>query len=450
MKISLVIPDFLSGTSFLQQPLDLLYLTTCLREQNHIVSIVDCRIHHLTINHTIEKIKDSELIVVATTPIDQVQNYFIDYRYAYTILTINEIRKSLPDKILAVYGAHVTVRPDLVIKEINADIYIVGEVYAPIMSLVRFFNLPQKWQEIPNIIINNKEKFFRSSIDSELMHPKIPDEILPAYDAVEMHMYFGVDYYHNIPIIKQRRAVMSAGRGCPYSCTFCHNYFGKKINQRNVETVVQELKLLIKDYNVKEIFFLDEVFTLNRQWVYNLRDQIVKNGIKIDITIQTRVDCLDKDIIKALKDMGVGNIWLGVESADDSILSDMNKGTNIDIINQTIDDIRSHNIIPNAFFMIGVPGETLTSINKLISEIYYKKIPYTRSIMVCTPRYGTEYYKLAEAQYPEIRDNWFNLNKVKGLVANNMTPELLGEIKQLFRNRDFIYDKVCPTIKDNY
>ena len=192
---------------------------------------------------------------------------------------------------------------------------------------------------------------------------------------------------------------------------------------------------------------MDEVFTLNREWVFELHEQIVKSSIHLELTIQTRVDCLDRDLLIILKEMGVKNIWLGVESADDNVLQLMNKGTNIQQINRTIDLIKSVGISPNAFFMIGGPGETVLTINKLIREIYDYKVPYTRSIMVCTPRYGTDYYRLALEQYPEVKDGWFNLNKVKGLVANEMTPFIIKKAKQLFNKRDFIYEPECPRIE---
>lgn len=192
---------------------------------------------------------------------------------------------------------------------------------------------------------------------------------------------------------------------------------------------------------------MDEVFTLNRNWVYDLCDRMAEAGVHLDLTIQTRVDCLDDEMLLRLKEMGVKDIWLGVESADDAILGLMKKGTTIDQVNRTIDLVKSVGLSPNAFFMIGGPGESISSINKLIREIYVHKVPYTRSIMVCTPRYGTEYYRMAQEQYPEINDSWFNLNKVRGLVANEMTPLLIKKAKQLFNSRDFIYEDVCPILE---
>ena len=96
--------------------------------------------------------------------------------------------------------------------------------------------------------------------------------------------------------------------------------------------------------------------------------------------------------------------------------------------------------------MLGMPGETVDTLNQTLRQIYDYKTPYTRSIMICTPRYGTEYYDLALKQYPNLGEHWFNLNAVKGLVANEMTPTLLLKAKNILKNRDFIYQNYCPQL----
>ena len=257
MKVSLVVPDFLSGTSFLQQPLDFLYLTSFLRQKGHSVSVIDCRVHHLSIENTVKRVDGSDFIVVTTSPIDQVQNYFTDYRYAYSIRTINTIKNRLPESVLIVCGAHSTVRPDLVVKDIGADIFVKGEVWNPVPAIIENYQNKSKLAAIPNLVlVNNKDSVIYHTIeDNSLQHPAIPDNILPAYDAIEMNMYYGASYYDNVPIIKRNRCVVSGGRGCPFSCSFCHNFFGKTVHRRSPKTIAKELLILQNDYGIQEIFF---------------------------------------------------------------------------------------------------------------------------------------------------------------------------------------------------
>lgn len=92
MRISLVVPDFLSGTSFLQQPLDFLYCATLLEQSGHKVKVLDCRTSHYSSVAILKQLADSELIILTTTPCDQVQNYFVDYRYGYAVTLANYIK----------------------------------------------------------------------------------------------------------------------------------------------------------------------------------------------------------------------------------------------------------------------------------------------------------------------------------------------------------------------
>lgn len=67
--------------------------------------------------------------------------------------------------------------------------------------------------------------------------------------------------------------------------------------------------------------------------------------------------------------------------------------------------------------------------------------------MICTPRYGTKLYELAVQQYPFIQNSFFSLNSVKGLVANEMTPHILQTAKDILKNRNFLFEPICPQIE---
>lgn len=446
MKISLVVPNFLSGTSFLQQPLDFLYSASILEREGHCVRILDCRTNRYSNDKINRLLGDSELIVVTTTPCDQVQNYYVDFRYGYSVKFCNWIKQRFSHATIAICGAHGTVRPDLVKKEVDADIIILGEVMYTLKKLAFNMRAGLDIIDVPNLEVRKEGKWVKTSIDLNLWHPVIDDDIYPAFDKIHMDSYFGVEYIDNIPLRRQNRAVLQAGRGCPYSCSFCHNFYGKNIKRRDAKLVATEMEICQSQYGVKEIFFLDELFTLDRKWLEELRKEIQSRKIHLSVTIQTRIDCLDDDVLNLLYVLGVRDIWLGVESGDDTVLHISNKGQTNEMLMPTVEKIRQHKIRPFAFFMLGMPGETIASINKTLRTIYECKVSYTRSIMVCTPRYGTSYYETAVKEYPYIETHWYNLNAVKGLVANEMTPMILQRAKDILRDRDFLYKKECPQL----
>lgn len=434
MNVCMLVPDFLSGTSFLQQPLDMLYTATILEKYHFCVSILDCRVHHMSLKNLLKKLESADVVVVTTTPIDQVQNYFVDFRYAYTVKTIKSIKKKFPFKTIIVYGAHLSANKELVYADIKADFYIFGEIIETLPRLLSTLKQRTDLRRVPNIAYIANSIIVENSIDMELQHPLIPEDVFPSYDKVEMEEYFGTNYYNNIPYIQTRRAVAQGGRGCPFSCSFCHNYFGKNINYRSAVSLAKELEICYRQYGVKEIFFLDEVFTLNKNWVFELRKEIVQRNIRLKMTVQTRVDCIDEEVLKELKSMGVVNIWLGIESMSDRILNIIHKGITTSVIKEKIRLIKSYGIQPLAFFMIGNEGETKESLQKLISGIVELNIPYTRSIMICTPRFNTPLGEKALKQYPQI-SSWFDLQGKRGLVNNELTPDNIMQFKEMLKKR---------------
>jgi len=447
MKIALIIPEFLSGSSFLQPPLCFLYTSALLRNNNYQVTIIDLRVLHININVLVSNLADYDLIVVTTTPYDQVQNYFLDYRLSNAFLTINSIKKKFPKIPLVVCGSHSTVHPALLFEDVNADALLQGEIPNVILNIANCIKEKEPLANVPNLVFKNGKEIEFSKRDNTLWHTSLSDDLFPDYDNVDMTKYYGVKYYDNVPVRQPNRGVIMASKGCPYQCNFCHNFFGTRVCQRSADSVIEEIVLLKEKHNVKEVFFLDSTFTLNKKWVTEFCQKISQNNLKLDFTIQTRIDLLDSEILECLSEANIKNIWFGIESFDQHILDLSNKQYSANIIVPTIYELKEKSFIPNIFFMLGMPGETIDTLNNTIKNIHELKIPYTRSIMICTPRYGTKLYEKAKKQYPNIDNHWFYLNAVKGLIDNSMSVELLSNAKDLLKTRDFIFKNELIKLK---
>ncbi len=446
MKIALIVPEFLSGTSFIQPPLGMLYVARLLEQQGHSVIVEDVRTSHISLDTLVRRVKDCDIAVITSTPYDQIQNYFVDYRYAYTVNTVRYIKEHIKTILVVVCGAHSTVRSDLVLSDTGADLTVRGEYIYALLRIVTTYAKHMPLEELPNIAYVRGGEYIETTTSMSLWHPDIPDDLFPDYKKVDMSAYFGVQYVNNHPLRKARRGVIQASRGCPFSCIYCHNFWGKQVRKRSAESIVSELELLQSSYGVEEVFFIDFTFTLDRQWVADICEQIVRKSIDLELTVETRVDLLDKQLLQCMRSAGFRNIWLGVESFSDDVLSVNCKGHSVDTAVRAIELIKESNISPHVFVMLGMPGETCATLNRTIQTIYSLRIPYTRSIMICTPRYGTAYYDLARDQFPEVSEGFHQLNVVKGLVANEMTPSMLLKAKTVLEDRSFFYQPRCPQI----
>ena len=447
MKIVLIVPEFLSGSSFLQPPVGLLTCATMLEREGHSVDVIDMRVQSLPLQWLARRILGADFVVITTTPYDQVQNFFVDYRLHYAIRTINFLKERFPGVPLAVCGSHGTIRPDLIVRDSQADIVIIGEYELTITRLARAIAERVSLETVPNIVLRiDSSDFYRTPEDPEALHLVIPDDLMPAYDKVDMYAYYGDLYMNNEPVKGRHWATIQGSRGCPYSCSFCFNFWGKQVRKRSVESVVSEMKLLEQEYHVEQLFFIDFTFTLDRVWVLDICEQVRKEGLKIHWSVETRCDLIDRELAQMMAKANCRRVWLGVESFDENIVRGVGKYNSTDVIDEAIDAVKLSGIDLSIFIMLGLPGETSKTLNKTIRSVYNFKTSYTKSIIVSTPRFGTMYYELAKREYPYLGSCWEDLNAVKGLVANEMRPSILQKAISILKDRSFIYKPTCPEI----
>ena len=171
-------------------------------------------------------------------------------------------------------------------------------------------------------------------------------------------------------IKKHPIATIITSRGCPYPCKFCAtpSFYNRKIRFRSAENVVDEIKLLVNKHHAKEISFMDDNLTFNRQFVINLCELMLKNNIKVPWSCPNgiRADKIDDDLIKIMKKAGFYSCGLGIESANTQILKNTNKKEDMDVIENAIRILRKYRIEVCGFFILGLPGETKETIQETI------------------------------------------------------------------------------------
>ena len=114
-------------------------------------------------------------------------------------------------------------------------------------------------------------------------------------------------------------------RGCPYDCEFCSNVvFGDSYRERSPGNVVDEIEeALALGYD--RISFADDVFTLNRRRVIAICDEITRRRLRFSWECLGRVDSLDYETARAMREAGCFRIFFGIESGNDEILKLMKK-----------------------------------------------------------------------------------------------------------------------------
>ena len=192
----------------------------------------------------------------------------------------------------------------------------------------------------------------------------------------------------SIPII--------ATRGCPYSCfQYCVYPLqqGRKVRQRTVKNVVDEIKYWKLNYDIKMFIFRDPVFSINRKHTIELCEKIINEKLDINFAIETHLRILDSELVDLLKKAGLKTAIVGVEGYDPEVLKNANRFTVTKDLQLTkIKELEDKKIQVSAMFIIGFPTDTKITINKTIQ--YAKKLNTTYAqFSVWTPYPGTPIFE---------------------------------------------------------
>ncbi|MDD5687987.1 MAG: radical SAM protein [Elusimicrobia bacterium] len=185
----------------------------------------------------------------------------------------------------------------------------------------------------------------------------------PAYDKVDMEYYCRPNVWTIRPIYISSFNLFTV-RGCCYSCKFCVEYtvFGRKVRGMSPERVAEHIEYVINKYRIDAIYFMDELFTLSKERIYKIFNLLNAKSIHIIFGCQTRVNLLDSELAKFMKENGCLQIDFGIESGSEKMLKVMNKNTTIQRIVETGQICNKAGIRHLANMLINLPGETMEDI----------------------------------------------------------------------------------------
>ena len=195
---------------------------------------------------------------------------------------------------------------------------------------------------------------------------------------------------------RQRWGFLQTSRGCPYACTFCsptlRQSFGQGWRGHSAERVVDDLARLHRDHRLTAFYLLDDLFSFDRERVLDICEGIVRRGLRVSWLVQTRADCLDAEVLAAMRRAGCCGVKIGVESGSDRVLASLCKGIDRAGILAAARAVKDSGIPLTACFILGNPDETLEEIGetaRLAKEIRADMI----QVAFHTPYPGSESYR---------------------------------------------------------
>ena len=257
-----------------------------------------------------------------------------------------------------------------------------GDAVDTSQSLARIKGLV--WRRGSEVVVNSARPFIRD-LD------KLP---MPRHDLLPLELY-------RAPLVGGPYAFVTTSRGCPGGCRFCikHVSYGASVRFRSPAGVVDEIAYL-GSLGVRRIHMYADLFTLNRDHVMGICDELLRRGLDIRWTCNSRVDFVDEEMLRAMARSGCWVISWGIESGDEGMLRRMHKGTSPQMAARALGWAKQAGIKNYGYFIIGLPGETETSILRTIA--FAKALPLDLALFhIAAPHPGTPFF------FEVVENGWF-------------------------------------------
>jgi radical SAM superfamily enzyme YgiQ (UPF0313 family) len=215
------------------------------------------------------------------------------------------------------------------------------------------------------------------------------------------HLLDNGRYYSFISQYRNFTPLMTS-RGCPYRCIFCEQG-GKRYRGRAPSNVVDEIEVAVREHGVRELDLFDSAFTIDKARVIGICEEIRRRGLEIVWTARSRVDCVDREMLAAMRGAGCLRVYYGVESGNLEILRILRKNVDIDRIREVVAETKRQGIRAFGYFMIGSPTEDHATIRQTVRLALELDLDYAQFSRV-TPMPGTRLYEMLVAETG--RDWW--------------------------------------------
>jgi len=160
-------------------------------------------------------------------------------------------------------------------------------------------------------------------------------------------------------------------RGCPYKCNWCsHAVFGHSHRRRDPIDCADELQHIVETYRPDQVWYSDDVFTINHKWLFAYAGELKRRGLKLPFETISRADrMMREDVLQTLADMGCYRIWIGAESGSQRILDAMQRGVTVEQVEWATKAAQRHGIEVGVFLMWGYEGEELADIEATVDQV---------------------------------------------------------------------------------
>ncbi|MEC7640652.1 MAG: radical SAM protein [Nitrospinota bacterium] len=406
-------------------PLGLLAVASVLKRAGHEVRILDLRI-------SIQPDEDLKNALEEFNP-EYVGIGLMTIEAEHAFATAAQVKSLKKDVTVIFGGPHCSHDPQYILHDPNVDLLVVGEAEITIIELFDALKNNTDLSMVKGIAYRKDSKYCLTPERSVI---KDLDWVNQEYGLINVEDYFEPECSTDfLPATKRFMSIVTS-RGCPFKCTYCHDLFGKSIQYRSPEVVLDEMEHLIQKYGVQEFQILDDVFNVNMKRCKQILSMMAERKLNVKVCFPNgvRADFFDNEMIQIMRAAGVYRLALGIESGSERILEMIDKKLDIGIIDNVVRDLAKSDISVHGFFMLGFPGETREEMDETIRFACNLDLA-TANFSLVTPNPGTKLREtLAEEKQLQNKEfSQYTFDVVNSNESKLNATELLTKRKAAYR-----------------
>ncbi|MFH1285269.1 MAG: radical SAM protein [Candidatus Micrarchaeota archaeon] len=396
------------------------YMAPLLRARGHEVKIIDAHTRSLSNEGLLSELKEfaPEWVLISSAPLGLWRCFPLTTKH---VLNAVRVVKNYGKSKIVLSGPHGTIYPSA-FKE-HFDVVIKGEPEEVFGRIVESKNL----REVAGISFWEEKEFVENF---GVCHVGIFDALpIPAYEDI---------------LIKERDEIgIFASRGCPFQCSFCCKAMpGMIYRMRSAKKVVDEIELLAKKFKMKRVYFSDESFTLIKEFVLEICEELKKRKLSVEWGIETRAEFISEELARAMKSAGCFRVDIGMETADAELLKKINKGNKVEDIERAVKILKANGIEARLFTIIGLPGENEKTINNTLAFLA-RTAPHDIGSLLATPYPGTALFAqgIEEGKIDErwiFEHKWEKLGVLSGQIGTTFRKQEAREHVKNFRLKYYL------------
>ncbi len=382
----------------------LAYLAGAVEQAGHAVRIIDANAFHMDAQMLMRGLRAFAPQVVGVTA---TTTTLLD---AYA--AARAAREALPQAFVVIGGIHATRFPCETLEECEAlDAVCIGEGEVTLVELVDVLERGGDLSQVRGLALRQGPAIVVT--DERPCVVDIDTLPLPARHLLPMESYASAGHPH-------RTASIVSSRGCPFGCKFCAAPFigGRRYRARSAQGILDEIDDILTRFNMNTFEFVDDLFTLDKQRVFDICEGIVERGYEVNWTCSARADTVSPEMLRAMAGAGCRVVYFGIESGSQRILDEIGKRETLEQLAQAVRWTREASMRSWGFFIIGFPDETPEEIRATIQFAIDIDLDYAE-FFICSAFPGSPLYEKAMADGLVKKDKWSDISYGNANIENS-------------------------------